>query len=63
MLSVYGVIFHLFQEILIKKKQMAEAEVAEAEAGGYDGNFSWLNTPTEIKHELKLNSHSVFEKI
>ena len=32
MLSVYGVIFHLFQEILTKK-QMAEAEVAEAEAG------------------------------
>ena len=31
MLSVYGVIFHLFQEILTKKKQMAEAEVAEAE--------------------------------
>ena len=34
MLSVYGVIFHLIQEILTKKKkQMAEAEVAEAEAG------------------------------
>ena len=32
MLSVYGVIFNLFQEILTKK-QMAEAEVAEAEAG------------------------------
>ena len=31
MLSVYGVIFHLFQEKLTKK--MAEAEVAEAEAG------------------------------
>ena len=29
-LSVYGVIFHLFQEILTKKN-MAEAEVAEAE--------------------------------
>ena len=33
MLSVYGVIFHLFQEILTKKNQMAEAEVAKAEAG------------------------------
>ena len=33
MLSVYGVIFHSFQEILTKKKQLAEAEVAEAEAG------------------------------
>ena len=33
MLSVYGVIFHLFQKILTKKKQMAEAELAEAEAG------------------------------
>ena len=32
MLSVYGVIFNLFQEILIKK-QLAEAQVAEAEAG------------------------------
>ena len=36
-----GLLFHLFQEILTKKKQMAEAEVAEAEAGwGWDGNFS-----------------------
>ena len=33
MLSVCGVIFYLFQEILTKKKQLAEAEVAEAEAG------------------------------
>ena len=33
MLSVYGVMFHLFQEILTKKKQLAEAEVAEAEEG------------------------------
>ena len=32
MLSVYGVIFHLFKEILTKN-QLAEAEVAEAEAG------------------------------
>ena len=32
MLSIYGVIFNLFPEILIKK-QLAEAEVAEAEAG------------------------------
>ena len=40
MLSVYGVIFHLFQEILTKK-QMAEAEEAEADAGwSWDGNFS-----------------------
>ena len=33
MSSVYGVIIHLFQEILTKKKQLAEAEVAEAQAG------------------------------
>ena len=32
MLSVNGVIFHSFQEILTKK-QLAEAEVGEAEAG------------------------------
>ena len=32
MLSVCGVIFHLFLEILTKK-QLAEAEVAKAEAG------------------------------
>ena len=32
MLSVYGTIFHLFQEILTKKpKQLPEAEVVEAE--------------------------------
>ena len=31
-ICIWGYI-HLFQEILTKKKQMAEAEVAEAEAG------------------------------
>ena len=34
MLSLCGVIFHLFQEILSKKQQLAEADdVAEAEGG------------------------------
>ena len=45
MLSVYGVIFDLFQEILTKK-QLTDAEVAEAEAGwGWDTDhsFSWLS--------------------
>ena len=53
MLSVYGVIFHLFQEILTKKKQLAEAEVAEAEAGwGWDGNFSYY-----VFRNVKINAY------
>ena len=33
MLPVHGVKFNFFQEILTTKKQLAEVEVAEAEAG------------------------------
>ena len=54
MLSGHGVIFNLFQEILIKK-QLAEVEVAEAEAGwGWDGDQSYRQWVTHFMYEITL---------